>query len=81
MTAVFIYTDLMPFLIYRDKMRVEAQNHYPYAIEMALNHYKLKPKVSVCFRLQSGLQNWHFIVNRFKALTYIYVISCYSCVP
>ena len=33
-------------------MRAEGQNHYPYILGMALNHYKIKPKVSICFRLQ-----------------------------
>ena len=45
-------------------MRGKGQNHYPYTLGMALNHYKLKPKVSICFRLQSGLENWHFSVNK-----------------
>ena len=53
----------MPFLIYRDKMRAEGPNHYPYTLGMALNHYKIKPKVSICFTLQSGLENWHFRVR------------------
>ena len=30
----------------------EGQNHYLYILGMALNHYKIKPKVSICFRLQ-----------------------------
>ena len=54
----------MPFLIYKDKMRAEGQNQYPYTLGMALNHYKPKPKVSICFRLQSSLENWHFSVNK-----------------
>ena len=45
-------------------MRAEGPNHYSYTLEMALNHYKLKPKVSICFRLHSGLENWHFSVNK-----------------
>ena len=31
----------MPFLIYRDKMRAEGPNHYPYTLGMALNQYKI----------------------------------------
>ena len=46
----------MPFLIYRDKMRAEGPNHYPYILGMALNHYKIKPKVSIGFRLQPALK-------------------------
>ena len=45
-------------------MRAEGPNQYPYTLGMALNHYKLKPKVSICFRLQSGLENWHFSIKR-----------------
>ena len=44
-------------------MRAEGPNHYPYTLGMALNHYKIKPKVSICFRLQPGLESWQFIVN------------------
>ena len=53
----------MLFLIYRDKMRAEGPNDYLYTLGMALNHYKIKPKVSICFTLQSGLENWHFRVR------------------
>ena len=38
----------MPFPIYRDKMRAKGPNHYPYILGMALNHYKIKPAVSIC---------------------------------
>ena len=44
-------------------MRAEGPNHYPYILGMALNHYEIKPKVSICFRLQPGLENWQFSVN------------------
>ena len=45
-------------------MRAKDPNHYPYTLGMALNRYKLKSKVSICFRLQSGLENWHFSANK-----------------
>ena len=54
----------MPFLIYRDKMRAKGPNLYPYTLGMALSHYKLEPKVSICFRLQSGLEIWYISVNK-----------------
>ena len=38
-------------------MRAEGPNHYPYILGMALNHYRIKPKVSICFRLQPVLKN------------------------
>ena len=41
----------MPFLINRDKMRAKGKNHYPYILGMALNYYKIKPKVYFCLRL------------------------------
>ena len=47
-------------------MRAEGQNHYPYILGMALNHYKIKPKVSIWIRLQPGLENWQFSVNKNK---------------
>ena len=31
----------MPFLIYRDNMRAEGLNHYPYISGMALNQYRI----------------------------------------
>ena len=36
--------DVMPFLIYRDKMRAEGLNHYPYILGMALNQYRIDTK-------------------------------------
>ena len=47
-------------------MRAEGPNHYPYILGMALNHYKIKPKDFICFRLQPGLENWQFSVNKNK---------------
>ena len=47
-------------------MRAEGPNHYPYILGMALNHYKIKPKVSIWIRLQPGLENWQFSVNKNK---------------
>ena len=44
-------------------MRAEGPNHYLYILGMALNHYEIKPKVSICFRLQPGLESWQFTVN------------------
>ena len=35
-----------------------------YILRMALNHYKIKPKVSIGFRLQPGLEKWQFSVNK-----------------
>ena len=37
-------------------MRAKGPNHYPYILGMALNHYRIKPKVSICFRLQPALK-------------------------
>ena len=34
----------MPSLIYKDKMRAEGPNHYPYTLGMALNQYKIDTK-------------------------------------
>ena len=31
----------MPFLVYRDKMRAEGPNHYPYVLVMVLNQYRI----------------------------------------
>ena len=56
----------MPFLIYRDKMRAEGPNHYRYILGMALNQYKIKPKVFIWIRLHPGLENWQFSVNKNK---------------
>ena len=39
----------MPFLIYRDKMKAEGLNHYPYILGMALNQYRIDTEVSICF--------------------------------
>ena len=47
-------------------MRAEGPNHYPYILGMALNHYKIKPKVSICFRLQQSLENRQFNINKNK---------------
>ena len=47
-------------------MRVEGPNHYPYILEMALNHYRIKPKVSICFTLQPALK------NKYKLNDYIF---------
>ena len=47
-------------------MRAEGQNHYPYILGMALNHYKIKPKVSICFRLQPALENWQYSINNIR---------------
>ena len=34
----------MPFLIYRDEMKAEGPNHYPYILGMALNKYRINIK-------------------------------------
>ena len=38
-------------------MRAESPIYYPYILGMALNHYRIKPEVSICFRLQPALKN------------------------
>ena len=44
-----IYTDLMLILIYRDKMRAEGPNHYPYTLGMALNEHKINTEAHYLF--------------------------------
>ena len=54
-------------------MRAKGPDHYLYILGTAVNHYVIKPKVSICFKLQLGLENWHFSVKKLKAnLLYIY---------
>ena len=84
--GLYLYSDLMPFLIYRDKMRAEGPNHYPYILGMALNHYKIKPKVSIYFRLQPAREKDKYNVNDYISakvpwqqqlqLLYCHNISC-----
>ena len=38
----------MPFLIYRDNDSGLRPSSYPYILGRALNHYKIKPTVSIC---------------------------------
>ena len=54
----------MAFLGYMDNDFGLQPSSYPYILGMALNHYKIKPKDSICFRLQSGQENWLFNVNK-----------------
>ena len=39
----------MFFLIYRDKMRAEDLNHYPYTFGMALDGYKINTEAHYLF--------------------------------
>ena len=41
----------MPFLIYRDKKRAEGPNHYPYALGMALNEYRVNTEDHYLFQI------------------------------
>ena len=50
-------------------MRAEGPNHYPYILGMALNHYRIKPKVSICFRLQPVLKIY---IYKYKVNDYFY---------
>ena len=63
----------MPFLIYRDKMRAEGPNHYPYILGMALNQYTINTEVSICFILQPALK-----INK-KVIRIISIKNCICC--
>ena len=39
----------MPFLIYRDKMRAEGPNYYPYKLGKALNEYRINTDAHYLF--------------------------------
>ena len=44
----------MPFLIYRDKMRAEGPNHYPYTLGMALNEYLINTEALHLFMISTN---------------------------
>ena len=58
----------MPFLIYRDKMRAEGPNHYPYILGMALNQY----------RVDTEDYYLNYITKPFIKNSNCYVFSCVS---
>ena len=47
-TLVSIVSCFMPFLGYRDNDLGLRPSSYPYILGRALNHYKIKPAVSIC---------------------------------
>ena len=50
----------MPFLAYRDKMRAEGPNHYPYILGMALIQDRIDTEVTICILSQSRYQKVSF---------------------
>ena len=54
-TWVSIVSCFMPFLEYRDNDSGLRPSSYPYILGRALNHYKIKPTVSICILIYNGL--------------------------
>ena len=52
----------MPFLIYRDKMRAEGPNHYPYILGMALNQYRIDTDDHYLHYITKLLLNIYFLI-------------------
>ena len=71
----------MPFLIYRDKMRSEGLNHYPYTLGMALNEYRINIYYLVSLYMAIFSFNyWYtiiFIIYNMQIMTKVYILSCF----
>ena len=55
-TEVSILSCINDLLAYRDKMRAEGPNHYPYIIGMALIQDRIDTEVTICILSQSQYQ-------------------------
>ena len=55
----------MPFLKYRDNDLGLRPSSYPYILERALNHYKIKPAVSICIIINRNIKVMYAHYNSF----------------